>query len=266
MRDVKRDMVRAILIGTAIVTVLIRRLQPGASEGLRHRGHSREQGCRRRPHAPCCGRGGSDHPRNRCLPVVAHDTERFDLHRRTLLVRAGARRAAHRAVWRVGRSWRQSRERAALAGRAIADAGRSRCDDRDGFSTMVDYTAPVFWFFLLLVGLAVFVFRFREPERARPFKVPLYPLTPAIFVAICAYLLYSSLAYTGFGPRRRGRRASGSAVCVSREERACGRRRIGRASCVQSPNVYEKIVFFSYTEGSLAFRVINRLAACVAPW
>ena len=70
---------------------------------------------------------------------------------------------------------------------------------RDGFSTMVDYTAPVFWFFLLLVGLALFIFRFREPDRPRPFRVPLYPLTPAIFVAICAYLLYSSLAYTGFG-------------------------------------------------------------------
>ena len=45
----------------------------------------------------------------------------------------------------------------------------------------------------------MFVFRVREPNRPRPFKVPLYPITPAIFVAICAYLLYSSLAYTGFG-------------------------------------------------------------------
>jgi len=70
---------------------------------------------------------------------------------------------------------------------------------RDGFSTMVDYTAPVFWFFLMLVAISLFVFRFREPAAQRPFSVPLYPVLPAIFVAICAYLLYSSLMYTGYG-------------------------------------------------------------------
>ena len=70
---------------------------------------------------------------------------------------------------------------------------------RDGFSTMVDYTAPVFWFFLLLTGLSLFIFRVRDPGAERPFRVPLYPLTPALFVGICAWLLYSSLAYTGLG-------------------------------------------------------------------
>jgi amino acid transporter len=70
---------------------------------------------------------------------------------------------------------------------------------RDGFKAMVEYTAPVFWFFLLLVGVSLFVLRRRDPERERPFKVPLYPLTPALFCLICAYLLYSSLAYTGRG-------------------------------------------------------------------
>ncbi|HYF52890.1 MAG TPA: APC family permease [Salinarimonas sp.] len=70
---------------------------------------------------------------------------------------------------------------------------------RGGFQAMVDYTAPVFWFFLLMVGLALFVLRRREPGRALPFRVPLYPVTPALFCATCAYMLYSSLAYTGLG-------------------------------------------------------------------
>jgi amino acid transporter len=70
---------------------------------------------------------------------------------------------------------------------------------RDGFTATVEYTAPVFWFFLLLVALSLFVFRRREPGRALPFRVPLYPLTPALFVATCAYMLWSSLAYTGRG-------------------------------------------------------------------
>lgn len=70
---------------------------------------------------------------------------------------------------------------------------------RDGLSTMVDYTSPVFWFFLMLVAIALFILRIRDPHAHRPFKVPLYPLTPAIFVGLCGWLLYSSLAYTGKG-------------------------------------------------------------------
>ncbi|GAA0735490.1 APC family permease [Sphingomonas japonica] len=70
---------------------------------------------------------------------------------------------------------------------------------RDGFQLAVDYTAPVFWLFLLLVGLSLFVLRLREPDLSRPFKVPFYPVTPMIFCATTAYLLWSSLAYTGIG-------------------------------------------------------------------
>ena len=70
---------------------------------------------------------------------------------------------------------------------------------RDGFQAMVAYTAPVFWLFLLLVGISYFVLRRREPDRARPFRAPLYPLIPGLFCLTCAYLLYASLAYTGLG-------------------------------------------------------------------
>jgi basic amino acid/polyamine antiporter, APA family len=70
---------------------------------------------------------------------------------------------------------------------------------RKGFSTMVDYTAPVFWFFFLLSGVALIVLRYREPEVSRPFRVPLYPIIPLIFCGICGYMLHSSLAYTGIG-------------------------------------------------------------------
>ncbi len=70
---------------------------------------------------------------------------------------------------------------------------------RDGFAAMVDYTAPVFWFFLLLVSLSLFIFRIRNGKAPDTFSTPLYPITPAIFSLLCAYLLYSSLAYTGYG-------------------------------------------------------------------
>lgn len=70
---------------------------------------------------------------------------------------------------------------------------------RDGFQAMVDYSAPVFWAFLFLVGLALPILRHREPSEARPFRVPLYPLTPALFCLSCLYMLHASLAYTGNG-------------------------------------------------------------------
>ncbi|WP_149193460.1 APC family permease [Luteimonas suaedae] len=70
---------------------------------------------------------------------------------------------------------------------------------RDGFRTAVEYTAPVFWLFFLLVGVSLFVLRRRDPDLPRPFRVPLYPLLPLLFCATSAFLLYSSLAYTGIG-------------------------------------------------------------------
>jgi amino acid transporter len=66
---------------------------------------------------------------------------------------------------------------------------------KDGFAAMVEFTAPVFWFFFLLTGVALFILRFRAPYVARPFKVPMYPIVPLVFVMTCGYLLYSSVSY-----------------------------------------------------------------------
>jgi amino acid transporter len=65
----------------------------------------------------------------------------------------------------------------------------------DGFEAMVEFTAPVFWAFLFLVGLAVVLLRRRHPGLTRPFRVPLYPLTPALFCLACAWLSWSSITY-----------------------------------------------------------------------
>ncbi len=70
---------------------------------------------------------------------------------------------------------------------------------RNGFEAMVDFTAPVFWFFFLCTGLSLFVLRRKQPDVPRPFRVPLYPVIPFLFVALCAYMLYSSLSVTGTG-------------------------------------------------------------------
>lgn len=70
---------------------------------------------------------------------------------------------------------------------------------RSGFQSMVDFTAPIFWLFILCTGLSLFVLRHKEPNVHRPFKVPLYPVLPAVFCLTSGYLLYSSLLFAGTG-------------------------------------------------------------------
>jgi amino acid transporter len=70
---------------------------------------------------------------------------------------------------------------------------------RGGFATMVEFTAPVFWLFFLLATASLMVLRHRDPDRPRPFKVPLYPLLPVLFCGVCLYMLWSSLAYVRAG-------------------------------------------------------------------
>lgn len=70
---------------------------------------------------------------------------------------------------------------------------------RNGFVTMVEYTAPVFWLFFLLATLSLIVLRRREPGVLRSFRVPFYPFTPLLFGTVCVCMLVSSLRYTGTG-------------------------------------------------------------------
>jgi APA family basic amino acid/polyamine antiporter len=66
---------------------------------------------------------------------------------------------------------------------------------KDGFEAMVLFTAPVFWGFITLVGVALILLRYRDRDTPRPFRVPFYPLTPLVFIAVCGYLCYSSVTY-----------------------------------------------------------------------
>ncbi|MES2223233.1 MAG: amino acid permease [Acidobacteriota bacterium] len=45
------------------------------------------------------------------------------------------------------------------------------------------------WLFYMLTATTVFAFRRREPERERPYRVPLYPILPAVFVAAAALVI-----------------------------------------------------------------------------
>lgn len=63
------------------------------------------------------------------------------------------------------------------------------------FVEVVTYSAPVVWAFYLAAGVGLFVLRRRDPSVERPYRVTGYPVTPILFCASSAFLLYSSVDY-----------------------------------------------------------------------
>lgn len=68
---------------------------------------------------------------------------------------------------------------------------------RSGFGILVQCTAPIFWLFFLLTSISLFVLRITDAAVERPFRVPLYPIVPALFTLTCAYMLYNGIEYAG---------------------------------------------------------------------
>jgi len=63
------------------------------------------------------------------------------------------------------------------------------------FVDTILYTAPVVWLFFLATGVSVFVLRRKEPGVLRPYRVTGFPWTPLVFCLCCLFMLYSSVAY-----------------------------------------------------------------------
>jgi APA family basic amino acid/polyamine antiporter len=100
---------------------------------------------------------------------------------------------------------------------------------RGNVQTVVDFLQPVFWVFFFLTGVSLFVLRARDPNTARPFRVPLYPVTPALFCLTGAWMLYNSLAFTG-----RGALAGVVVLALGLPVLVLARRSMGRGSAAQA--------------------------------
>ncbi len=61
------------------------------------------------------------------------------------------------------------------------------------FNTLLTYVVFVGWIFYGLGGLCVIVFRRKDPDAPRPFKVPGYPLTPLLFVAAAVVIVVNTV-------------------------------------------------------------------------
>jgi len=82
---------------------------------------------------------------------------------------------------------------------ALALVALAANQNKSGLQSMVDYITPVFWLFMTLVGISLFVFRHRGAGDQGGYRVPLYPVTPILFIATCVYMLYSSVDYVKDG-------------------------------------------------------------------
>ncbi|MFY9793470.1 MAG: amino acid transporter, partial [Candidatus Sulfotelmatobacter sp.] len=45
------------------------------------------------------------------------------------------------------------------------------------------------WLLYMIAGSSIFIFRWRDPQAARPYRVFGYPFVPALFIAVAAVLL-----------------------------------------------------------------------------
>jgi basic amino acid/polyamine antiporter, APA family len=62
------------------------------------------------------------------------------------------------------------------------------------FEQLLTYVVFIGWIFYALAAASIFVYRKREPNAERPYKVPLYPLTPIVFIAAATALVLNTVA------------------------------------------------------------------------
>ena len=199
MRDERRGIVLALVGGLAIVALLYLGANWGYVSVLGIEGLAHSQAPAAEVMRAAFGRPGE------ILMVCTVATAAISVMNALLIVGARTTYAAARdwsEATRLGR-WDAARgtpaqAMIAMGVVALAQIGLGSLTPQ-GFSTMVDYLTPVYWFFLSLSALAVIVLRIRHPDVPRPFLVPGYPLTPLVFFGSCLYMLYSSLVYVRYG-------------------------------------------------------------------
>jgi amino acid transporter len=197
VRDRRRNMVRALLLSIGIVTLLYLLVNLAYLKGLGYEGMARSDAVAADLMKRVWGPAGE-----KVISVMIAIAALTSVN--------GSMIVGARSNYALGRDWPMFRalarwdetsgspRTAMLVQGAIALAlvvfGAFQ---NAGFTGLVEYSLPVFWGFFMLTGIALFILRAKEPDAPRPFRVPGYPLVPAIFVIVCAYLLYSSLVYHG---------------------------------------------------------------------
>jgi amino acid transporter len=195
MRDTRRNIVRSLVIGIVVITVLYLLLNLAYLRALGLSGMQASKAVASDLMRASWGEGGAW-----LLGIVVVSAALSTLNA-TVFTGARTNYALGRdfVIFRSLGRWSESASapvNALLLQGAISLALIGLASfTPDGFQTMVAYTAPAFWLFFLLTGISLFLLRRQAPVNADPFRVPLYPLTPLLFAAACAWMLYSSFNY-----------------------------------------------------------------------
>jgi amino acid transporter len=195
MRDTRRNIVRALVIGIVVITVLYLLLNLAYLKALGLGGMQASKAIASDLMRVTWGEGGAW-----LLGIVVVSAALSTLNA-TVFTGARTNYALGRdyVIFRGLGRWNEKASapvNALLAQGAISLALVALASlTPDGFQTMVAYTAPAFWLFFLLTGISLFPLRRHAPANENPFRVPFYPVTPLLFAAACAYMLYSSFNY-----------------------------------------------------------------------
>ncbi|MCX5670124.1 MAG: amino acid permease [Planctomycetota bacterium] len=191
VKDPRRSIVRALVLGTAAVTVLYLLVNGAFLYTLGYGGLATSEAAAAASIATVFPQGGGR--------IISALVCLSALGAANGLVFAGARISyavgtEHRAFrvlgqWhpRTGTPVRALALQGAIAAGLIVLLG--------SFFDAILYTAAAVYSFYLATSLAVIVVRFKEPGVERPYRVTGYPIPTLLFCAVCAFLIYSAVAY-----------------------------------------------------------------------
>ena len=191
VKDPRRNIVRALLLGTAAVTVLYLLLNAAFLHTLGYGGLAASRAVASESVAAVFPQVGA-----RLVSILICISALGAVNG---LILTGARISYavgkdHRLFAPLGR-WNHATgtpARALLCQGGIAVA-LIAC--LGSFVNTIVYTAPAVYSFYFATSVAVFVLRKRDPATPRPYRVTAYPLPTLLFCAVCLYLIYSSVAY-----------------------------------------------------------------------
>jgi len=197
VKDSSRNMTRALIYGLGLVTILYVLINLAYLYGLGVEGMANSRAIGADVMRPVLGDGGALFMNILIIVIIMASINVTILTGARTSFAMGRDFAPFRflAQWSDGRA--QPVRALLLQGAISFGLIVASLASQDGVKSMVEYLAPVFWLFFLLVGISLFVLRKREPDAVRPFRVPFYPITPFIFCLSSGYLLYASLSYHG---------------------------------------------------------------------
>lgn len=191
VKDSKRNIVRALVLGTSAVTVLYLLVNGAFLYALGYEGVANSSAVATDTVSTLFPKVGAG--------MIAALVCISALGATNGLIFTGARisyalGADHRPFRMLGR-WNTATGTPALALITQAIVALVLIVILGSFVNAILYTAAVVYSFYLATSLAVIVLRWKEPDVERPYRVSGFPVTTLVFSAVCGYLIYRAIIY-----------------------------------------------------------------------